>query len=188
MIILYVRSQYVRSQFTTGKLGLSSALLPYLTVSYVYYALIFLIANLPLIRELGYQDPLGWILLVFFGPVIFGVLLGFDIQMDYTRGFLRKIGLNTVHAVPSAWDWKFNRVRQLKWVVVTLNDGTRIGGFFGANSFASSEPTERDIYLEWSCRINDERSSWSFENEEGILILGKEIKTIQFSPVESEES
>ena len=65
----------VRSQFTTGKLGLSSALLPYLTVSCVYYALVFPIANLPWVRELDYQDPLGWILLVFVGPVVFGTLL-----------------------------------------------------------------------------------------------------------------
>lgn len=182
MIILYVRSQ-----FTTGKLGLSNALLPYLTVSCVYYALVFPIANFPWIRELDYQDPLGWTMLVFFGPVIFGALLGVDIQRNYTRGFLRKAGLNTVHAVPSAWDWKFNKVQQLKWVVVTLKDGTQIGGFFGEDSFASSEPAERDIYLERSYRIDNEESYWSFESEEGILIVGEEIKTIEFSPVDVEE-
>lgn len=166
----------VRSQFTTGKLGLSSALLPYLTVSCVYCALVFPIANLPWVRELDYQDPLGWILLVFIGPVVFGTLLGVDIQRDYTRRFLRRVGLNTVHAVPSAWGWKFNRMRELKWVVVTLKDGARIGGFFGEDSFASSEPTERDIYLERSYRIDDEGSDWSFESEEGILVLGKESR------------
>lgn len=180
MIILYVRSQ-----FTTGKLsGLSNALLPYLTVSCVYYALVFPIATLPWVRELDYQDPLGWTLLVFLGPVIFGALLGVDIQRNYTRGFLRRVGLNTVHAVPSAWDWKFNKVQQLKWVVVTLKDGSQIGGFFGEDSFASSEPAERDIYLERSYKIDDEESRWSFESEEGILIVGEEIKTIEFSPVD----
>lgn len=183
MIILYLRSQ-----FTTGRLGLSNALLSYLSVSCVYYALVFPIANLPWIRELDYQDPLGWIFLVFLGPAVFGALLGVDIQRNYTRGFLRRAGLNTVHAVPSAWDWKFNKVQQLKWVVVTLKDGTQIGGFYGEDSFASSEPTERDIYLERSYRIDDEESCWSFESEEGILIVREEIKTIEFSPVDVKEN
>ena len=48
---------------------------------------------------------------------------------------------------PTAWDYYFDK-RNPSWVLVHLKDGTLIGGLFGDDSYATSFPTDGDIYLE----------------------------------------
>ena len=66
------------------------------------------------------------------------------------------------------------------FVIITLQDDSTVYGFYGENSFASSEPDERDIYLEKIYDI-DEKNKW-IENKEclGIHISQNQIKTIEF--------
>ena len=35
-----------------------------------------------------------------------------------------------------------------QWVLVTLKDGTRFAGYCGPQSFITSDPAERDMYIE----------------------------------------
>ena len=49
--------------------------------------------------------------------------------------------------MPTAWDWKFGDT-SAQWVLVTLNDDTKFAGYLGLRSFISSDPGERDIYIE----------------------------------------
>ena len=73
-----------------------------------------------------------------------------------------------------------------QWVLVTLKDGTRFGGFYGAQSFTSSSPDERDMYIQWVYDI-DEDGTWSVpDSENGLLIAAGEIRTIEFLPYEGE--
>lgn len=166
---------FVRSQFTTGRLNPPHAILTYVVISTIYYAIIFLFASIiP-------QNRWGWGLVVFVVPIIFGFLSGINTQKGYTHRLFRRMRLNPLHAVPSAWDWKFNDIER-QWVLVTLKDETKIFGLFGENSFASSDPNERDIYLEWIHGIFDRKGDFSFKDETGILIAAGEIKTIEFHP------
>ena len=174
---------FVRSQFTTGRLNPPHAILTYVVISTVYYAVVFPLTNIEIIL----QSYLGWVLIVFVVPIIFGLLSGIDIQKGYTHKFFRRIKLNPLHAVPSAWDWKFNNIER-QWVLVTLKDETKIVGLFGGNSFASSDPNERDMYLEWIHGIVDKKGNFSSKDETGILIAGGEIKTIEFLPFEVKRS
>lgn len=66
------------------------------------------------------------------------------------------------------------------FVIITLQDDSKIYGLYGENSFTSTEPDERDIYLEKIYDI-DEQNNW-VENEYslGIHILQNQIKTIEF--------
>src|SRR5262249_32597091 len=48
---------------------------------------------------------------------------------------------------PTAWDFFFGK-RQQCFVLITLDDGTRLGGLWGDSSYATSFPTDGDIYLE----------------------------------------
>ncbi len=125
---------FVRSQFVTGRRPPHAAtLLSYLTVSVIYYALALPFADSVMaIQEPGYEKALAWFGLVFAGPALFGLLLGINIQKGPLRRFLRWCGLNPVHVMPTAWDWKFGGMR-VQWVLVTLKDGTRFAGFCGQN-------------------------------------------------------
>ncbi|MDE0149666.1 MAG: DUF6338 family protein [Rhodospirillaceae bacterium] len=173
---------FVRSQFVTGRnQPHTEAFLSYLVVSAIYYAIAFPIIDFFQSIEISqYINLLGWLILVFIGPAGLGLLLGVNVQYDLLRRLLRKCGLNPVHAMPTAWDWKFGSMES-QWVLVTLKDGTRFAGFYGAKSFASSDPKERDIYIQWIYDI-DPNDVWKSRNENGVLISPDEVQTIEFWP------
>ena len=87
---------FVQSQFATGKNPTpTAAVLSYLTVSIIYYALvIFLVDYVLSIKELGFGKVLVWFCIIFVGPVVLGLLLGVNIQFNVPRNFLRRVGLN----------------------------------------------------------------------------------------------
>lgn len=132
------------------------------------------------IQEPGYEKALAWFALTFVGPAVLGLLLGVNIQKDLFRRVLQRCGLNPVHVIPTAWDWKFGVMKE-QWVLVTLKDGTRFAGFCGNDSFMSSDPAERDIYIQWIYDIDD-NNNWSQRGENGVLIAAGEISTIEFWP------
>ena len=178
----------VRSQFLTGRRpSHSAALLSYLTVSVIYYAL-----ALPFVDFiLSFQEPgkgnvlLTWFALIFIGPALLGLLLGVNIQKNLFRRALQCCGLNLIHVIPTAWDWKFGNMTE-QWVLVTLKDGTRFAGFCGGESFMSSDPSERDIYIQWTYDIDDQ-NNWSSRGENGVLIAAGEVQTIEFWPYNPQE-
>lgn len=88
--------------------------------------------------------------------------------------------------MPTAWDWKFGNMNS-QWVLVVLKDGTHFGGLCGPDSFVSSDPTERDIYIQWVYDIDDEKN-WHPRGETGVLICAGEVRTIEFWPYDLEEN
>jgi hypothetical protein len=172
---------FVRAQFTTGRIPPpKDSLLTYLALSVVYYAFL-LPAVGPVLRiEAGYFKALAWLVMVFVGPALLGLLLGLNARHGYARSLFRRLGLATVHVMPTAWDWKLGGA-DAHWVMVTLKDGTRFSGFFGAVSFASSDPTERDLYIEQVYDVDDE-NQWTPKPGCSVLIAAGEIQTIEFWP------
>ena len=61
-----------------------------------------------------------------------------------------------------------------------MNDGTRIGGYFGAGSFASSESGERDLYLEEAYEVSDDGLWKRRARDAGVWIRGTEVRLIEF--------
>ncbi len=180
---------FVRSQFLTGRSpSHSAALLSYFTVSVIYYALALPFVHFVLsIDETGYVKTLmAWFALIFIGPVLLGLLLGVNIQKNLFRRVFHWCGLNPIHAMPTAWDWKFGGMTD-QWVLVTLKDGTRFAGFCGSESFMSSDPTERDIYIQWIYDI-DNQNNWTPRDENGVLIVAGEVRTIEFWPYNPQEN
>ena len=178
---------FVRSQFVTGRRpSHSESLLSYLTVSVIYYALALPFVELgSLVAMSGTYPVVTWFAVVIVGPALLGLLLGIDVQRNLVRDVLQRIGLNPVHVMPTAWDWKFSGMPE-QWVLVTLKDGTRFAGFCGKESFMSSEPGERDIYIQWIYDVDDD-DNWTASNEKGVLIAAGEIQSIEFwrySPME----
>ena len=166
----------IRSQFVTGRRpSHSAALLSYLAVSAFYYALI-----LPFVDFSEPPAAAAWFLLVFIGPTIVGLLLGIEIQFELSRKFLRGCRLNPVHSIPAAWDRKFGKMG-CQWVFVTLKNGTKFAGYCDSDSFMSSDPGERDIYIPWLYDLNDD-NEWLGRNECSVLITSGEVSTIEFWP------
>ena len=180
LVILFIRSQFV----TDRKPSHSAMLVSYFTVSLVYYAFAFPLFEF--IQSLyEYKGILAWLVLVFVGPALLGLLLGINIQNNLLHRFLQFCRLNPVHAIPTAWDWKFGNMTP-QWVLVTLKDDTRFVGFCGQESFISSDPMERDVYTEQIYDIDD-NNEWSSPGRKGILIAPGEVKTIEFWPYAPEE-
>ncbi len=172
---------WVRVQFTTGRVPpAKEALLAYLAQSVAYYALVLPAVEFVVDRPPGYGRAAAWFLLVFGGPALVGLALGLNARQGLTRSFLGRLRLSVIHVMPTAWDWKF-AANQVHWVLVTLKDGTRFAGIFGADSFASSDPAERDLYLEKVYDLDD-ANNWIDRGEKGVLLTAGEIRTVEFLP------
>jgi len=178
---------YVRSLFVVGrKTHNLNEILSYLVVSVGYYAVI-----LPVILWLISGDGYGlgrivaWLFIILICPAVFGLFLGINVQKGFLRSFLVRFGVTPVHCIPTAWDWKF-WAGDTNWVLVTLKDGTRFAGVCGPESFISSDPAERDIYIQ---RIYDigEDNKWLPRGDTGVLITAGEIQTIEFWPYQQQE-
>ncbi len=169
----------------------AAALLSYLSVSVIYYALALPFVGFVLfIQDHGYEK-VEWLVFVFFFfffvvPAFLGFLLGINVQKNLFRRVLQRCGLNPVHGIPTAWDWKFGDMPG-QWVIVTLKDGTRFAGHCGKDSFTSSDPAERDIYIQRIYDIDD-NDNWSPRGETGLLIAAGEIRTIEFLPYNPQEN
>jgi hypothetical protein len=172
----------VRAQFIAGNIPSANGerFLAYVTVSVIYGTLVLRFVDVTLIQTSVWV----YLAVVFGGPLVLGLILGINIQQDLSRRFLSRIGLSTVHPVPTAWDWKFNRGTE-EWVLVTLKNGTRFAGFYGPLSFTASILDERDMYIQWVYEIGDD-GIWSPAGEQGVLITAGEISTIEFWPYRSE--
>jgi hypothetical protein len=172
---------FVRAQFITGKTtSHADAALSYLVLSVIYYAVV-----LPALTSLfpsglaSFRSTWAWFLVLFVGPAFLGLLLGIEAQKQLTRRFLQWCCLNPVHVMPTAWDWKFATAPE-QWLLVVLKDGTQFAGYWGGQSFGSSDPKERDLYIERVYDIDDD-NNWH-PRENGVLIASGEIRTIEFWP------
>lgn len=106
---------------------------------------------------------------------IFGVLIGLLKKFDLLRTLLNKLHCNTSHEIETGWDYQFSK-QESCYVVVVLNDETKIRGWLGDKSFISSSNEERDLFLE---QYYDE--NWNIvEGNKGIYIAKDQIKTINF--------
>lgn len=72
-----------------------------------------------------------------------------------------------------------------QYVLVKMNNGAMFGGFLGADSFISSDPNERDLYIEEIFEI-DAEDNW-VTNGHGVYLTGRDISSIEFLPSSNNE-
>jgi hypothetical protein len=102
-------------------------------------------------------------------------------QKEWGRKAARWIGLSPVHDIPAAWDWRFSKLPAGGlFVLITLTEGSRVAGFFGSSSFASSDTGERDIYIEEEYDIDNEEVWTPRQSKVGVMISAREIRHIEF--------
>ncbi|WP_425335351.1 DUF6338 family protein [Rhodoblastus acidophilus] len=88
--------------------------------------------------------------------------------------------MHTVHPLSAAWDWRFHNTPE-HWVLVKLKNDTTWAGYLGKDSFISSDPLQRDLYIQQVFEIGDD-NAWTQKNS-GVLINAGEISTIEFWPI-----
>lgn len=158
--------------------------LRFLSISCVNYGLwswlVFLITRASFSSRHPVIAAMAWFVVVFLSPAALGALCGHYTQRDAIRQALQRIGLSPLHVIPTAWDYKFSRTAVPEWILVTFKDGSQVAGWFGSDSFASSETGERDLFIQEVYTINLEGSWEPVEGSAGILIRQDEIKHIEF--------
>ena len=84
------------------------------------------------------------------------------------------------HPDHKPWEHVFKR-RESYWVIIELNDGTKIGGLYSEHSFTSREPAKEQIYLEETWNLNNDGGfDEKKQSTRGVIVSGSEMKYIEF--------
>lgn len=92
------------------------------------------------------------------------------------------------HPTARPWDFVF-RQRKRYWVVVTFKDGKQVAGRYDSKSFSSAAPSAEQLFLEQAWVLNQDGG---FErqrtNSAGLLVLGSELRTVEFFEILEDEN
>ena len=123
-----------------------------------------------------------WLVLITFtilAATVLALLIGVVKQKQLLRKALLYCNIYCPHSIPNSWDYALGKAEG-SWVIGTLTDDSVIYGEYSTKSFASSDPDERDLFLE-KTYIPDENGTWiEASRNEGIYIQKDQIKTIEF--------
>ncbi len=123
---------------------------------------------------------LCWLFLLLVAPVLEGLLFVRLANSETGQKLFRFLKPRNVRLIPTAWDYVFSQEKPA-WVLITLVDGAMIGGYYGANSYATSFPYEQELFIEAVWRLSETGSFEApIENSSGCLIKTKDIKYIEF--------
>jgi len=177
-IFLTFRNQFVAGQDRLG----TEQLLAFITYSALNLALFgWILFTLPRTAQ-GWVVVLTWVFVILIGPAILGLASGIWTQKELGNRLYAFFGLSLMHPTARSWDWIFHRVHPC-FILVTLKDGSQCAGYWGVNaagtqSFASSDPKERDLYISQVFEIADE-GPWR-RTQKSIFIAAGEIRTVEF--------
>lgn len=95
--------------------------------------------------------------------------------------------LTSIDPSPTAWDYAFSKGRTL-FVRAWLKDGGLVGGFLGADSYASSYPQEPNLFLEEQWKL-DENGTFlePLDDSAGLIILSGTIEVVELLGGETDD-
>lgn len=130
------------------------------------------------------------ILYLFVLPILEGLVWSYintkKINCSFVRPFFEKVlHLNIINPAPTAWDSLFYDDKE-RIIEVVFNDNESIFGFWGVNSYVSSENDTRDLYLEYTLKKNEDGTFDKIEDNEGLLINETKIKQMIFHKIDTE--
>lgn len=149
----------------------------YSCLSYAIHLPIYLIsATLQDFSVITWKHVLFITSLILIFPALIPIAWLFIRKIEWVNNFLP-------HPTNSPWDYVFSQ-RNFYWLIVTLKDGTILGGKYGAGSFASSYPEDPQIFISEQWLVDQEGFIRKVNDSSGIMILSKDIKTIEFFTLE----
>lgn len=125
--------------------------------------------------------------LAFFGmcfvsPLLLGLLISLADNYKWLEKLFTKGEMAPMSATPSAWDEKFKQAAKSggRYLLVYLKDGSEVAGDYGSKGVASTDPLERDIYLDKLYKLDD-NEQWVLQPcSDGVLIKGDMIQAVEF--------
>lgn len=146
----------------------------YSFINAIIYAYPLYLINL---NDFIVDHSIFYFLIVFFIIIVSPILGACLFYSISKRKWFSKIMINPTK---SSWDSFFSK-RESYFVIVTLKNGRKICGKYGMNSFSSTYPNPKEIYLEEVWELNQNNGfGRKVEQTEGILITENEISTIEF--------
>jgi len=134
---------------------------------------IYLIHYVNLIGNYPFLYFLSLAFMIIVSPILFALIFQKISKKKWFGRFM-------INPTKSAWDSFFSK-RESYFVIVTLKNGRKIGGKYGKNSFSSTYPNPKELYLEELWELNKKNGFKKIEAQtEGILITEQEISTIEF--------
>jgi hypothetical protein len=121
------------------------------------------------------------VLIAIVQPVLYGALWGRFRQNRYDKRLFDQLGWKTFESgyAPTAWDATFSRLPE-SWIIITLKDNTKVKGWFGINSHASSDDSQRDLFVSHVITQRDDGTEELVQNSGGVYIPADEIKSVEF--------
>jgi hypothetical protein len=119
-----------------------------------------------------------YIFVLLIAPVLWALLFALGRKTKLVQGLLP-------HPTEKPWDFVFAQ-RKPYWVIVTLNDGTKIAGRYGLESFASSSPAPAQLYLEEAWQYTNDGFERQRTDTAGILILSPDIVSVEFALIKEQ--
>lgn len=145
----------------------------YSCLSYAVHLPIYLIsATLQDFSVITWKHVLFITSLILIFPALIPIAWLFIRKIEWVNNFLP-------HPTNSPWDYVFSQ-RNFYWLIVTLKDGTILGGKYGVGSFSSSYPEDPQIFISEQWLVDQEGFIRKVNDSSGIMILSKDIKTIEF--------
>ena len=130
------------------------------------------------------QSPIlfgiAWFGFIVISPLLFAFLRAILYKFDIRKKISSFFKMNTIHPIPTAWDYKFLSMNTGRWICVKLTDDSEVYGVFGGTSLASSDANERDIYIEQVYDVSDSGEWTIADRTDGMLIKAEYIKAISF--------
>jgi hypothetical protein len=175
LVILGIRQWFVAAPPPR----LEDRAIAYASVSIVYYAVTQpLIAIIKLTALIGPwpTNALEYVVV----PALIGFVVGIATIKDLPDRFWSLFNITLVHHAPTAWDYAFTRLRTPPFVLVTLADNSKVGGYYDKGSFAASLSGERDLLINelW---MTPEDDHWTQVTPvRSILLCGRDIRFVEF--------
>lgn len=175
--ITYKTYELISSSGRTEDFG--TKIIDAIAYSCVNYSLLGLLIYSVETSKLSKAHPGLYVFFYIFVVLVFPVFLAFIWKRIRLSEFIQR---NAPHPTLMPWDYVFSQKKPY-FLIITLLNGEKIGGYYGPSSFASSFPAKPQIYLEKEWIIN---SQGGFEREvnntSGVLILSSEIQSINYYP------
>jgi hypothetical protein len=122
-----------------------------------------------------------------FALVVIAMALGFFYGIFLKNGWINKLpmfiqkpfsAIFTISAIPRSWDYMFNKMKP-KWLIITLQNDSKIAAVFTNSAFASSSPNEEDLLIsEWYPVIAGKVDT-EMKNTMSLYLKKDEIKFIE---------
>lgn len=143
-------------------------------VEALFYSFVNFVLCFPILLGLSWKDfsflhahpiwfSLGVLIVLLVGPLLWPFLFVSAIR---SKRLMKHLQL----PYPTAWDAFFDR-RQPCFLLVHLNDGSMVGGYFGDGSYASAFPNDGDLYINAVYQLDEDgRFGQPVPDTRGVLL------------------